>query len=880
MAWDPDRYLTEVLEPARKAGNVPPPDLYARYGLPNGISDRTAFDRQVAITFAYWQNSRAMGRRYASLASMLTAAHAELARAGRLTPEGFAASQADARKADRERLAALARGEAGAATHVGPDAVARLRDALGSAVGEADVIEALRQAGVTVVDAFPRLPARPHPKQADLARHRNQLGVRLSLNVVFDEAELRDFRILGGLRLADGRGLGEAEIAAANANVAYMAYSDPTRAPRESVLAILSTAARSPGDLEALLLSEIVEKLRPLAQKKFPQRGIATQAHELGLHEDQAGLIAAAVLVPDTLDALRQQVADELAQGRLRRAQQLAAGLPADDPVRDRIAAADARVSTLVHRADAEEARGRLERTAARLAEAIRLARDDTGLLERLAAIPPPAPSQASARMNGDHVLVSWQPSPASTGRIHYLVRRGQDQAPGSPADGVAVTTSTERTDVTDPEAPVGAELCYSVFASRGEETWSAPAAANPVVFTPDVTGVSVVAAEESVAVAWRPHPGADAIHVMRCEGRPPEGPDDGTVVAASLTGFADTGLRSGTACYYRIVTSYLTAGGRRRNSPGVVVKAVPEPVPRPVDALEVTGLADDIAAFVAVWTPPPYGQVRLVLTDTPLPWQAGACIQAGEAAAVPPIAGIPRHGTDGRDVFPLRLPPGRHYVTALTAGHNLTVIGPCAEVWQTEPVRGLSADRMHDEVRLGWIWPDHATDAVVRWADGEHRCSRRVYNDEGGAVITIGAAEAAIEVRAVYPRRGSPAISAGVTCRVPSRAVAVRYRIRTASRWGRRHRVVQLVADQATRLPSLVVVRTTGQYAPGDPAEGETIARLEAQEVAAGKPVTLRVAVARGPAWVACFVDPEAPEAQARRILLFPPSAQEMEVR
>ena len=267
---------------------MPPPDLYARYGLPNGISDRTAFDRQVAITFAYWQNSRAMGRRYASLASMLTAAHAELARAGRLTPEGFAASQADARKADRERLAALARGEAGAATHVGPDAVARLRDALGSAVGEADVIEALRQAGVTVVDAFPRLPARPHPKQADLARHRNQLGVRLSLNVVFDEAELRDFRILGGLRLADGRGLGEAEIAAANANVAYMAYSDPTRAPRESVLAILSTAARSPGDLEALLLSEIVEKLRPLAQKKFPQRGIATQAHELGLHEDQA----------------------------------------------------------------------------------------------------------------------------------------------------------------------------------------------------------------------------------------------------------------------------------------------------------------------------------------------------------------------------------------------------------------------------------------------------------------------------------------------------------------------------------------------------------------------------------------------------------------
>jgi len=66
VAWSRDQYRAEVLEPARKAGNVPPPDLYARYGLPAGITDRAAFDQQVAVTFAFWQNPNAMGRRYAS----------------------------------------------------------------------------------------------------------------------------------------------------------------------------------------------------------------------------------------------------------------------------------------------------------------------------------------------------------------------------------------------------------------------------------------------------------------------------------------------------------------------------------------------------------------------------------------------------------------------------------------------------------------------------------------------------------------------------------------------------------------------------------------------------------------------------------------------
>jgi hypothetical protein len=877
VTWNRDDYLAEVLEPARRAGNVPPADLYARYGLPADIRDQAAFERQVASVVAFWRELK--GRRmYARLADMLLTAHADLERAGRLTPNSFAARHAEARKAQLERLARLAEDEARAVTHAGPAMVTRLLEVLGGAVSEADVTEALREAGVTIVDAYPELPAAPHPKQADLARYLDQLDVRFSAVVVLGDAVSRGFRILGGFRLTDGTPLGQAEIAAARLRIAALPYSDPAKAPSENVLAILSAAARAPGDLDTLLLGEIVERLRPFVRRGFLQRVIAGQAHELGLHEDEAGLIAAAMLAPDSLGALRQKVEDELARRRLRSAQLLAVGLPPEDPLRERVAAADAEVAAIIRRAEAAQAQGHPERAAALLAEAIALACDDTALSERLAAIPPPAPSEASARMDRDRVRITWKPSQATAGPVRYLVTRGRDQPADSPSQGVAVVTDTQRTDVTDAEAPPGAELYYSVFAARGGEAWSLPATARPVTFTPDVADASPTAGDASTGASWRPHPGTDAVHVVRREDRPPRGPDDGTVVEASLTGFADSGLRNGTEYYYLIAASYLQAGGQHCRSAGVVVKAMPEPALRPVDDLEITGRGDDTQVLLAIWTPPPYGQVLLVRSDEPMP--TGARIPPAEAAALPQIPGIPRRGTDGRDVLELRLPPGRHQVTAVTAGYNAAVIGNGTEVWQVEQVRGLSADRMHDDVRLGWIWPDHATDALVRWPGGEHRCSRRVYHDEGGVVLTVGAAETAIEVHAIYPRRDGQVVSAAARCLVPGRGVAISYRIRSAGWWRRRQRAVELVTERATRLPALVVVRATGPYPPDDPSEGETIERVEPRDMTPGQPTRFRFAVGRGPAWLACFVDPEGTEAQARRILLFPPPAEEMRIR
>ena len=167
-------------------------------------------------------------------------------------------------------------------------------------------------------------------------------------------------------------------------------------------------------------------------------------------------------------------------------------------------------------------------------------------------------------------------------------------------------------------------------------------------------------------------------------------------------------------------------------------------------------------------------------------------------------------------------------------------MVGNTVPVRIVEPVSGLVADRLHDEVQLAWVWPKSATDALVRWPGGEHRCSRRIYFDEGGVIVTTGPAEVTVEVRAVYPEPGGSATSPPAYVSVPARGIAVSYQIRRASRWRSRRRIIELAAEQATRLPALVVVRSTGPCPPDDPAEGETVERIGPESITPGQPLTV----------------------------------------
>ena len=475
MTWDRLEYRERVLEPARKAGNILPADLRERYGF-HLVGPHAEFGAHIDAVTGYWKTLE-QDRRYGTLARKLMADHKKfLDEGGQLTSRRFADLGEQARRRAQSDLERLARAEAQIATHAGPGTVARMIAMLaeqGRHVSEAGVRKALAGAGVAVVEKITPLPEAAHPKYPDLAAYVQELDCRLSAEIVFGKAVARGFRVLGGFRLEDGTRLDDAALAIAQGEADKRPYSDADTASVQRALAVMREMARAPGALDSVVLWEIVSKLRKLADLRLPQRTIALGATELGLAEDEAGILAVCVLDQGALDTRGSQINDALAAGRLRTAQELASTLPDTDDARRRVAAAAARVDAIVARADAALAVGRTEDCASLLAEATVLASDDEGLAGRLRDLPPPAPPAATAVVSGHAVIVRWEPSPARAGRLRYLVRRGEGRAPASPGNGDAVEAPPDGQQAIDTEAPPGSVLRYAVFASRGGATWS-----------------------------------------------------------------------------------------------------------------------------------------------------------------------------------------------------------------------------------------------------------------------------------------------------------------------------------------------------------------------------------------------------------------------
>ncbi len=86
---------------------------------------------------------------------------------------------------------------------------------------------------------------------------------------------------------------------------------------------------------------------------------------------------------------------------------------------------------------------------------------------------------------------------------------------------------------------------------------------------------------------------------------------------------------------------------------------------------------------------------------------------------------------------------------------------------------------------------------------------------------------------------------------------------------------------EQPDRLSgALVVVRSTGRYAPETRPRARSWPASSRSRSRPGQPVRVPVESPKGPAWLACFVDPGAPATDAAGVLLFPPPAEEMRIR
>jgi hypothetical protein len=726
------------------------------------------------------------------------------------------------------------------------------------------------------------------------------LGSTFSVEIV-DSAELANgFAVLGRFRFTrpGAPGLDRQAIEAAKRR--YTGKRDERATAAHNVLAILSAKCEQPGQLDALLLWEVVEALRQALEAGLSQRMLAEVAVRWGLARGDADILSMSVFEAQATaspPAAVREIEALLGEGRLRAAERVVAGLgqTGDGRVREvteRVTALAARVAASIAQAERALPAGRTEEAAQWLAEALAIVTDDPGLRARLAMIAPPPPSGLSATVEDGKVRLSWRASPVRIGQPRYRVVRRAGQAAVAAGQGTLVG-ETERLEIDDREpgaqdALFGQPLHYSVFAARARGAWSSPARVGPVVVAPDVTGVQLRCDATSISGSWRVPPRAAEVVVVRREGNPPATPAEGQRIPAPTRGaFTDRDVRTGARYFYRVSVVYHTLGGAIQVSPGVVVSAVPESVPAAVADLQVRLLAEDGGASgEAEWTVPRGGTVSIHVTDRPPPWAAGTEISLADLALLGrPVGPAPARAPGERARLRLGALAGRYWVTAVTGGSAYALVGNTVEVKVVAPVSGLQARRLDERVHLSWVWPPESTAALVRWrpqAGGtggagtlhEAGCSRRDYRAAGGFTIPVGPAPHTVAVHAVMKDTSDDTLAAPVTVAVPGLPARVWYSVQRERRRWRSQATVELRAERSCTTPPLLVVHRLGEVMPLDARQGTAIGRIEPQAVRPETPYreTFDVPAARGTSWVVCFTDGD-----ADGVLLVPPPVSQL---
>lgn len=872
---DKDAYRREVLDPARARNNRPTADLLVSYALAGSVPlNRDALDAHLAEVVSYWRTLKQQKKSYAKIIDHLLVEHGKLAREGPLTWDRLNA-ETQRRVADAiARLTGMAASLAKTTTVISRTAFEHLVAETDGACSEAGVLEILTKHGLKVIDQVWELPdAAPSPGHRTLRTSLVSLGLRLSAEaVVGTDVVRRGFRLRGGFRLTTAGPLTHDMIATAIERSAGRAR-DEGKALIDSVLSTLAEAAREPGQLDALLLWEVMEILRPLVVAGLPPNVIAKRARDVGLVRGEAEELVLAMLTHDIRPpGVADQIQEALQDGRLRAAELLLPALPDDAPpeLRAQVERQARQVADWIARAAHEQAAGRTEAAAELLERAARIASDDDAIGDRLRALPPPPPQDVRTGPQEDRVTIRWTPGPIRVGPVRYRVVR----TTGAPAVGAAAGTlvgETDANELVDSAPPAGEDLHYRVFAGRTEGIWSAPAGGPPVTILPEVGDPSVVAGEREVRAAWRLPRGAAGALVTRL--------GDGGRPKTDQDGFVDRYLTSGRTYRYRIQAAYERSDGTRRLSRGIVVTGLPDTPPRAVPSLSADLAAGDgPPAARLLWTAPPSGRVVIRTSDAPPPWPAGTPIRQEDMVRYGrEVPGTAIRGSDGRMAltFPIGGAARCHFV-AVSLGAGKVVVGPSATLVVVDPVRELTARRLGDTVALSWIWPSEAQLAEVIWAPAAGavagaspdewesaislECRRRAYEDDG-CRLRVGYGAVQVSVRTMV-RDGTRMVrSRPLVTGVPATTPQVHYEFRRPRLVRRRSSaaVLVLTADRPCRLPSLVVVHRADNVLPLRPEQGTVIHTVPSCDLDPAEPLALQIKVPSGRGGLACFTAPGA---------------------
>jgi hypothetical protein len=826
--FDEQRYVREVLEPARVAGNQPPDDLRVRYALIEPLNSREVAESVKSVRMC-WRKSRGQ-LRFRRLIDRLEGDHLKLAplfeRAvlGDLAPLRAELTTATG-KTDRRR-AELRHRLLDAAGEMAMLAPGDLREIGGEAA------ELARAAGIEIrePDVLPSAPPYAgYPRARDAL---DALGARHLREFV--TGEKRAGRVLGGTP----------DLRPAIRRVSEQWSRRPHDGNRTNADTVLITLKGAGDRLGELILYDVVARLRERHQQRASQGALLRfAADDLGVDDDHARRLVFSVLRESgTPGGLAARLRDLIDAGEIHAAAELADVAGAAELSGDaEILAAEARRRITAATALRQEAAALVlsdpDEAGLRLADALRLVGDLPGAADLQAGLPPRAPGRIEAVIEGTEVALSWPQTPSRVGDIGYIVARCLGRVPRHPGDGETLRSGDGF--ARDAAPPLNAPLYYAVFAVRGAAA-SAPAVAGPLHVRPEPADVFLRATDGVVAARWACPPEAVRVLVTR----------DGTPIQAERGGFRDETVANGTTYHYRIAAAYLSADGHEIITPGVHAAATPAARPDPVSDLSVE--QDPAGHLVVTYDEPRHGQVEMVAMNGPPPWPAGTTLaveevrRAGRVLRTAPVPGG----------VAVRTGPG--VLLAVSVSGDVATIGAHRDHVNLTPPRELVTQRRGDVIMLGFDWPPDVTEAEVCWhsGDGEtHRLpvGRAGYDAHGGVRLPSPEGEAVtIEVAAAATAYGRRVTGTPVEAVVPGHAI-VGYELRRPRLRG--PLIVTLTAPitPATRVRRLVLVARSGPL-PQRPADGETVMSWDDVEV----PTRLQAAMPRlpRPFWLRCFAD------------------------
>lgn len=537
----------------------------------------------------------------------------------------------------------------------------------------------------------------------------------------------------------------------------------------------LESECRSDDDLRDVALAAAAAKTDMLIAAGSPRKTIYERLVDDGIDPfDAARLVTKLVSSASAgrAETLTLQMAeDALVSGRLSEARRIITevarlGKDADscNELQTRIGSAEAEKKKLVTKSDKARSAANYDEARGALREALMLDREDEELRTSLDRLPPGSPRSLQIRAAGADATLSWSADPDHS--VRYTVVRAVGRVPAHQKDGDVLAKGLAQSSFTDKHPVVARDATYAVFATRDGDAFSAPVTES-IRILPEPNGLTASPTVDSVDLSWStPSKAAGVVIRMRSL--------DGIVKdfeVSSAGHLAARGLITGRKYHFAASAIYLV-GGKREESAPVELDATPRGRAKPVSHFEVRHLTGSIHR--AEWNVIRGYDVQLWALPLGVSIEEGLHVTFArlkdDGGRLLPTHSIRESGGKASG----RFDPGRMFarVIPVTVDGDGGLAGSSAVAGVLPAPTDVVADRLGDELRLSWTWPDAAQDILVAWKDGglqrDRRISRARYRAQGGVRLVNADHLSDISLVATAPlgdeivRSGATAVSLG----------------------------------------------------------------------------------------------------------------------